>query len=175
VCHAHARDHPRVAKDGRRAGEVVEEANSGAKQHRGDVDVELVEEPGIQALLNGVGAVDRNGLPGGGGFGLAHGAFDAVGHEVDRRVGSRPAGGDLVGKDERRPPGVISAPALGDLEGAATGSTAPSSPQRARRCSALGPDTLNVMGSDPPVWNSTSPEATYQANTSATPSWRSAT
>jgi hypothetical protein len=28
VCHADARDHPRVAKDGGRIGEVVEESNS---------------------------------------------------------------------------------------------------------------------------------------------------
>jgi hypothetical protein len=42
--------------------------------------------------------VDPNGLPGGGDFGLVHGAFDAVGHEVDSRVGSRPSGGDGVGK-----------------------------------------------------------------------------
>jgi hypothetical protein len=42
-------------------------------------------------------------------------------------------------------------------------------------CSALGSDTLNVMGSDPPVRISTSPEVRYQSNTSATPSLRSAT
>ena len=54
-------------------------------------------------------------------------------------------------------------------------STAPSSDERPRRCSALGADTLNVMGSAPPVWNSTSPELKYQSNTSATPSLRSAT
>ena len=41
-------------------------------------------------------------------------------------------------------------------------------------CSALGADTLNVMGSDPAVWISTSPEV-YQSNTSATPSLTSAT
>src|SRR3954467_15472397 len=52
---------------------------------------------------------------------------------------------------------------------------APSPDVRPRRCSALGPDTLNVMGSDPPVWNSTSPEFMYQSNTSPTPSLRSAT
>ena len=44
----------------------------------------------------GVSAVDPDGLPGGG-FGLAHSAFDAVGHEVDRRVGARPSGGNAVG------------------------------------------------------------------------------
>src|SRR5206468_3611677 len=47
--------------------------------------------------------------------------------------------------------------------------------ERPRRRSALGPDTLNVIGSDPPVWISTSPEVKYQSNTSATPSLRSAT
>src|SRR2546422_4409062 len=49
-------------------------------------------------------------------------------------------------------------------------SMAPSPDVRPRRCSALGSDTLNVMGSDPPVWISTSPELMYQSNTSATPS-----
>jgi hypothetical protein len=84
VRHADARDHRRVAKDGWRASQVVKESNAGAKQHRRDVDADFVEEASIQQLLDGVSAVDPNGLPGGGGFGLAHGAFDAVGHEVDR-------------------------------------------------------------------------------------------
>jgi hypothetical protein len=44
VCHADARDHRRVAKDGWRAGEVVEESNSGAKENRRDVDANFVEE-----------------------------------------------------------------------------------------------------------------------------------
>src|ERR1051325_9235971 len=54
-------------------------------------------------------------------------------------------------------------------------STAPSSDQRPRRCSALGSDTLNVIGCEPPVRNSTFPELMYQPNTSATPSLSSAT
>ena len=113
--HAGARNHLRVAKDGWRAGEAVEEPDSGAKKNRRDVDVDFVEEARIQALLDDVSAVDPNGLPAGGGLGLAHGAFDAISHEVDSRVGSRPSGGDGVGQDECGPPGVISAPALGDL------------------------------------------------------------
>src|SRR6187200_2838615 len=116
VCNADARDHRRIAKDGWRAGEVVEESNSGAKKNRGDVDTDFVEEASIQALLDGVGAVDPNGLPGGGGFCLVYGAFDAVGHEVDSRVGSRPSSGDPVGKYERWSPSVISAPAVGNVE-----------------------------------------------------------
>jgi hypothetical protein len=63
VCNADARDHRRVAKDGGRAGEVVEESNSGAKKYRREVDVDFVEEASIQALLDGVSAVDPNGLP----------------------------------------------------------------------------------------------------------------
>ena len=48
VCNADARDHRRVAKDGWRAGEVVEESNSGAKKNRRDVDVDFVEEASVQ-------------------------------------------------------------------------------------------------------------------------------
>src|SRR5438445_3053269 len=65
--------------------------------------------------------MDANGPPGGGGFGLVHGAFDAVGHEVYSRVGSRPSGGDVVGKYECWSPSVVSAPALGDFEGTSAG------------------------------------------------------
>ena len=113
---ADPRDHRRVAQDGWRADEVVEEPDSRAQKHRRHVDVNFVEEASVQALLNGVGAVDPDGLPGGCGSGLFHGAFEAVGHEVDGRIGSRPSGGDAVSEDERWSPGVISAPALGDVE-----------------------------------------------------------
>jgi hypothetical protein len=47
VCNADARDHTRVAKDGWRAGEVVEESNAGAKKNRRDVDAHFVEEASI--------------------------------------------------------------------------------------------------------------------------------
>jgi hypothetical protein len=78
VCDADALDDRRVAKDGWCAGEVVEESNPGAEEYRCEVDVDLVEETGIQALLDGVRAVDSDGLPEGGGSGLRHGAVDAV-------------------------------------------------------------------------------------------------
>src|SRR5690348_14321295 len=80
VCNADARDHRRVAKDDRRADEAVEKSNSGAKNDRSDVDADFVEEPSIQQLLDGVGAVDPNGLSRGRGLGLVHRAFDTVGH-----------------------------------------------------------------------------------------------
>ncbi len=67
MCNANARVHRRVAKDGWRAGEVVEESNSGAKKNRRDVDADFVEEASVQQLLDGVSAEDPNGLPGGGG------------------------------------------------------------------------------------------------------------
>jgi len=139
VCNADARDHRRIAKDGWRAGEVVEESNSGAKKNRRDVDVDFVEETGIQALLDGVSAVDPNRLPGGGGFGLVHGAFDAVGHELDRRVGPRPSGGDVVGQYECWSPSVISAPSLGDVESPSTGEHGTKS----------GRETAKVLGARP--------------------------
>ena len=63
MCNADARDYRRVAKDGWRAGEVVEESNSGAKKNRRDVDVDFVEEASIQELLDGVSAVDPTDFP----------------------------------------------------------------------------------------------------------------
>jgi hypothetical protein len=121
VRNADARDHRRVAKDGWRADEVVKESNSGAKKNGRDVDVDFVEEAGIQQLLDGVGAVDSNVLLARGGSGLVHRAFDSVGYEVYSRVGSRPSGGNVVSQYECRSPRVISAPAFGDLERASTG------------------------------------------------------
>ena len=58
MCDADAWDYRWVAKNGLSDGEVVEESNSGAKKNRRDVDADLVEEAGIQELLDGVGAVD---------------------------------------------------------------------------------------------------------------------
>src|SRR3954470_13285460 len=133
---ADAPDHPRVTHEDWRAREAVEESNSGAKKNRRDVDVDFVEESSIQELLDGVGAVDPNGLPAGGGFGLVHGAFDAVGDELDCRVGSRPSGRDVVGKDECWSPSVVSAPPLGDVESASTGEYG----------TKFGPETAKVLG-----------------------------
>src|SRR5690242_13120250 len=136
VCNTDARYHRRVAKDGRRADQVVKESNAGAEKHRRDVEVNFVEEAGVEALLDGISAMHPNGLPCGGGCGLLHGAFDAVRHEVDRRVGSRPPGGNVVRHDECRSPRVISAPAFGDVEGASTGDhrTEAGSAARSARC-----------------------------------------
>src|SRR5258708_27570892 len=118
MCDADAWDHGRVPEDDRGAGEVVEESNSGAKKNRCDVDVDLVEESSVETLLDGLGAVDSNGLPGSWGLGLVHSGLDTVGHEVHSRVGTRPPVGDVVGEHECRSPGVVPAPSLGFVKGA---------------------------------------------------------
>ena len=46
ACNADTRDHRRVAKEDRRAGETVEEPNSGTKKNRRDVDVDFVATRG---------------------------------------------------------------------------------------------------------------------------------
>ena len=49
VGYADTRDHRRVAKDGWRDGEVVEESNSGAKKNRRDVDVDSSTRPAFRS------------------------------------------------------------------------------------------------------------------------------
>ena len=112
---------------------------SASTSQRSFLAVEFVEETSVQELLDGVSAVDAHRLSGGSGFGLLHGAFDAVRHEMNSRVDSRPSGGDVVSQDECWPPRVISAPALGDLEGASTGEHGTKS----------GRETANVLGARP--------------------------
>src|SRR5215510_5181144 len=80
--------------------------------------------------------MDANGLPAGGGLGLVHGACDAIGHEMDSRVGSRPSGGNLVSKYECWSPRVISVPAVGDLERTPTG----------QHGTKFGPEIAKVLG-----------------------------
>ena len=43
--------------------EVVEESDTGAEQDRGDVDVDLVEQAGVQVLRDGVGTVAPTDFP----------------------------------------------------------------------------------------------------------------
>jgi hypothetical protein len=61
-------DDRRGAQGGGGEVEVIEEANSGAEEDGGYVDVELVDEAGFEELLDGVGAVDAKRLTGGGSF-----------------------------------------------------------------------------------------------------------
>ncbi len=82
MCDTDAWDDGRIAEDDWGAGQVVEEPNSGAEKYRSDVDVNFVQKSSVEALLDGVGAVDSNGLPGSCGFGLIDGVFDTVGDEM---------------------------------------------------------------------------------------------
>src|ERR1041384_6468773 len=73
---ADAGDHRRAAEAGGCASKMVEEPHARAKQDRRDVDTELVEEAGIQQLLDGVRAMDANIPSARGGLGLLHGALE---------------------------------------------------------------------------------------------------
>src|SRR5262245_21555090 len=120
VCDADARDHGRVAEDGWRAGEAVKESNSGAKEKRRDVDGfrRGGQHSGAAGWCQRRGPQRISRRPR---LWLGSRACDALSHELDGRVGSRPSGGDVVGKYECWSPSVISAPALGDVESASTG------------------------------------------------------
>jgi hypothetical protein len=83
--------------------------------------MDFVDKPSIQQLLDGVGTMDSNGLASGGGSGLVHGASDAVGHEMDSRVGLRPSGGNVMRKYECWSPCVVSIPAAGNFESPSAG------------------------------------------------------
>jgi hypothetical protein len=51
VCDAYACDDGRIAEDNGGFGEVMEESNSRAEEHRGYVDMDFIEEPSVEALL----------------------------------------------------------------------------------------------------------------------------
>src|SRR4029453_231481 len=112
----------RIPEDDRGVREVVEQPYSSAQQHGSQIDVDLVEQPGVQALLDRLGAVHSHGLRSGNRFRASNGAFDAVGDELDCRAGPWPAVGYVVGDDESgHIPRMLTAPAVSDLECAPTG------------------------------------------------------
>src|SRR5687768_16131767 len=80
--------------------------------------------------------MDPYRLAAGRGSGLADGTLDAVGHEVDRGAGSRPSGRNVVRENEGRPPCVIPAPAIGDVERTPPG----------ERGAELGPERAKMLG-----------------------------
>ena len=78
--------------------------------------------PRFEELLDRFGPVHRDGLRAGGRLRLGNSALDAVGDEMNRRAGPRPAVGHVVGDDEGgHIPRVLAAPAVGDLERAPAG------------------------------------------------------
>ena len=135
----------------------VEAARDSKKRCR-DPDADLVEEAGVQEMLVVSAPWTADGLPAGGGLGPGHGALDAVVTKWTVESGrGHPSGTSWVKKNAGPhawlPP---QPPATSNVRRPV--STAPSSEVRAADCSALGSDIRNVMGSDPPVLISTSPE-----------------
>ena len=48
MCHADAGDHGRIARDGRRVVEMVQEPNPAAEKNCCEVDIQFVEQSSIQ-------------------------------------------------------------------------------------------------------------------------------
>ena len=114
-------DDGRIPEHGRCVREVVEEAHSGTQQHRCQIDLELVEQPRVQALLDRLGAMHGHSLGAGSRFRSGDGAFDPVRDELDGRAWLWPAVGYLVGEDEGgHIQGMLTLPAVGGLECAPT-------------------------------------------------------
>src|SRR5690606_846561 len=81
------RDYLRPLKLDGRLAEMVEQPLPAPQQHRHQGDVDLVEEPGPQVLLDDAGsAADRHVLVARGGAGLVQGGLDPVGNEGERRA-----------------------------------------------------------------------------------------
>jgi hypothetical protein len=75
--------------------EVVEQAAALPEEDRDQVDLQLVEQPGAQALLGGVGAVQQDVLVPGGGLGLATAASIP---SVTKVIVAAPRGGSSGGR-----------------------------------------------------------------------------
>jgi hypothetical protein len=86
---AHTSDHGRIPEDHRRVAGLVEQRDPGSEQQRDEVDVYLVQKPGVEALPDGVAAVNAHRAFSGGSGRLGHGAFEPVGDEVDGRESGR--------------------------------------------------------------------------------------
>ena len=142
----HTGDDCRIPEDDRCVREMVEQPHPCAEQHGSQIDVNLVEQPGVEALLDRLGAVHSHRLRVGSRFRSSNGAFDAVGDELDCRLGPWPAVGHVVGGDESgHIPRVLAAPAAGALERAPTGEHCADLSHQALGWSALGAETWNVM------------------------------
>ena len=101
MCDTHTGDDRWTPEDDRCGREVVEQPHPCAEQHGSLIDVELIEQPGVQALLDRSGAVHEHGLRAGSRLRSSNGALDAVGDELDCRARPWPTVGHVVGDDER--------------------------------------------------------------------------
>ena len=57
---AHTGDHGRIAEDHGRVAGVAEQRDPGSEQQRDEIDVYLVQQPGVEALPDGVAAVNAH-------------------------------------------------------------------------------------------------------------------
>jgi hypothetical protein len=92
-----------VRRISRSAGPTPSNSLVPLEQHRGDVHLELVQQPGPQVLLDDLGPTAHGHVPAGGGLpGLLQGRLDPVGDEgeggplQDQRLTG------MVGEDEHR-------------------------------------------------------------------------
>jgi len=97
-------------------GKVVEEPSTLAEQHRPELNLYGVEDPGLEGLLGGVGAVHEDVAVAGGCFGLLHAGGDAIGDVVD--LLERVLGRCPVGRNEDRHAVVmVAVPVAGEVPG----------------------------------------------------------
>ena len=71
--------HARIAQRHGRVYEAVEQADTFTEQDCGEINVELVEQSGVQALLDRVSAMDADRLVASRRFGLCDGSLHAIG------------------------------------------------------------------------------------------------
>src|SRR5438270_6583969 len=112
-----ALDHDGVLEHDVVAGELTEVADAGAEQDRHLADTELVHEAEVQGLLDDVGAGDRDEPVTGDLLRSRDSLLDAAGEgrpwePLGGVLGRWPMGHD----DDRRPGGVVVAPAIGLVE-----------------------------------------------------------
>jgi len=109
--------------------QVVEHADTCAQQDGHQVDADLVEKLGLQALLQAASDADLDVLLPRGFLRLTDGALDPIGDEGERRFYFDPFPGDAVGQNETRRNEGRTAPGSRNIE------VPPMSPSRRSTCS----------------------------------------
>src|SRR5450432_4235454 len=102
MCHASAFNNAGAVQFNWRGGEVVEQSYTCAKQHGNEVDMYLVNQSSIEALLRDGPTAYRNTLTSGDFPGLFNGAFDAVRDEREGRPFLEPLLRDAMGNNHHR-------------------------------------------------------------------------
>ena len=97
-----SRNDPHAFELNRLDAEMVKQPDTAAQQHWHEVDVEFVEQSGLEALLRDARGADGNILVPGDFLGLCYRAFDAIADEGEDRILSCPFAGDGMGHDRHR-------------------------------------------------------------------------